>query len=59
MTKRKRDIGAELIEAAEEMLAFAKGEPSSVRIVNVPDDADVRGCRSRGHLKPPPRQEGI
>lgn len=36
MIKRKRDIGAELIEAMEEVVAFAKGEPSSVRIVSVP-----------------------
>jgi len=33
MTKRKRETGAALIEAAEEALAFAKGEPTNVRLV--------------------------
>jgi putative transcriptional regulator len=47
MTKRKRDIGAELIEAAEEALAFTKGKPSGVRVVNVPEEVDVRAVRQR------------
>lgn len=48
MIKEKRDIGAELITAMEEVVAYSKGEPTSARPVNMPDDIDIRG------FPPPP-----
>lgn len=57
MTKQKREIGAELIEAAEEALAFAKGAPTNIRLVRPLAPPAAPQPEAAGRAAPAPRRD--